>query len=188
MEQDEILQIASQLSGDDVCAEILALSVVEFSHTPKSRITLDIDSTKGVLRDTGRGMRLTPDRGDTLSHAERALIGHYPCLPSNDVVGTVLSELIWGARGSLGPSVANFACKSYRFTSMRDGEIWSQLYQGGRPTGPATMLGLTEESGTRVEFETERPIDASKVKSLVHTVCGRIKGLSISLRHDGTTY
>ena len=183
MQHDDILQLSRQLSGYDVCAEILALSVVEFSYTPESRIALNINDSGGVLRDTGRGMRLTPDRGDTLSHAERALTGHYPCVPSSTAIDVVLQELIWGTRGSLGPSLANFACTSYRFTSMRDREIWSQSYQNGRPMGPAAMLGATEETGTRVEFETHRPIDAGKVTRLVRTLCERIDGLSISLQY-----
>ncbi len=182
LQRDEIIRVSRQLSGDDVCAELLALSVVEFSHTPETRIALDIGDSRGVLRDTGRGMRLTPDRGDPLSHAERALTGHYPCVPSNSGVDLPLHELVWGERGSLGPSLANFACSSYRFTSMRDGEVWSQHYICGQPTGPATTRGYTEETGTQIEFETVSLIDQAKVKLLVQALCERIHGLFISLR------
>ena len=183
MDQDEIIRISRQLAGHEVVAEVLALSIVEFSRTRESRIALRLGHSEGVLRDTGRGMRMTPDRGDTISHAERALTSHYPCLPSDDHVGAVLHELVWGERGSLGPSLANFACRSYRFTSMREREIWSQQYQCGQPTGPATMLGSTEETGTQVEFETNRPIDSAQVERLAQTLCERIEGLSISVQH-----
>src|ERR1700761_1898014 len=134
---DEIRRISLDLSGEDVCAELLALSVVEHSYTPASKIRLELGQGGGTLRDTGRGMRLAPDLGDTLSHAERALTGYYPCLPSNAEIEAILSDLVWGERGSLGPSLANFACSSYRFTSMRGGEVWSQEYQHGKPGGLA---------------------------------------------------
>jgi DNA gyrase/topoisomerase IV subunit B len=182
MQRDEIIRVSRQLSGDNVCAELLALSIVEFSRTRETRLALDIVDSKGVLRDTGRGMRLTPDRGDTLSHAKRALTGHYPCISSNSAVDSVLHDLIWGDRGSLGPSLANLACSSYRFTSMRDREIWSQRYLCGQPTGPATMQGYTKETGTQIEFETVSSINQVKVKLRVQTLCERVHGLFISLR------
>jgi DNA gyrase/topoisomerase IV subunit B len=188
MRQDEIIQISRQLAGHEVVAEILALSIVEFSRTRQSRIALSLGHSGGVLRDTGRGMRLTPDRGDTISHAERALTSHYPCLPSDGDVGAVLHELVWGERGSLGPSLANFACRSYRFTSMREREIWSQQYECGQPTGPATLLGSTEETGTQVEFETNRPIDSTQVERLAQSLCERIHGLSISLERASASF
>jgi DNA gyrase/topoisomerase IV subunit B len=185
MNRDEILRIANELSGDDVCAELLALSVVEHSYTPGTRITLEVGNGSGRLTDTGRGMRLSPDRGDTIGHAERALTGFYPCLPSNPLVETALRELVWGERGSLGPALANFACRSYRFESMRDGEAWSQSYREGVPTGPAVRVGPAGATGTRVDFETSRAIDYEKVARLVDAMRARIQGISITLAAIG---
>ncbi|NYH16746.1 hypothetical protein [Paraburkholderia bryophila] len=185
MDHEELLQLSRQLSPADVCAQLLALSVVEYSYTPSSKITLELSDAEGKLTDTGRGMRLTPDKGDALAHAERALTGFYPCIPSNPEFDAILRELVWGERGSPGPSVANFACRSFEFTSMRDGEVWSQSYSYGTPSGPAVMLGLTKMTGTVIDFKTTEPIKHAVVATLVEALRSRIQGLSIVLRSHG---
>jgi DNA gyrase/topoisomerase IV subunit B len=182
MDHKELLQLSRQLSPVDVCAQLLALCVVEYSYTPTLSITLELNDAEGKLTDTGRGMRLTPDKGDTLAHAERALTGFYPCLPSSPEIGAILGELVWGEHGSPGPSVANFACPSLKFTSMRDGEVWSQSYSYGVPSGPAVMLGSTESTGTIIDFKTVGPIDHAVVATLVDVLRARIPRLSIVLR------
>jgi hypothetical protein len=101
MDHKELLQFSRQLSPADVCAQLLALCVVECSHTPNLSIALELNDAEGKLTDTGRGMRLTPDKGDTLAHAERALTGFYPCLPSSPEFDAILRELVWGEHGSL---------------------------------------------------------------------------------------
>lgn len=185
MDHREILQLSRQLSPADVCAQLLALCVVEYSYTPTLRIALELDDAEGKLTDTGRGMRLTPDKGDTLAHAERALTGFYPCLPASSEFDAILHELVWGEHGSLGPSVANFACRSLKFTSMRDGEVWSQSYSYGAPSGPAMMLGSTDTTGTVIDFKTTEPINHAVVATLVETLRSRIPRLSIVLRSHG---
>jgi hypothetical protein len=95
MDYEELLHHSGQLSPADVCAQLLALSVVEYSYTPGLRIVLELNDAGGKLTDTGRGMRLTPDKGDTLAHAERALTGFYPCIPSSPEFGAILRELVW---------------------------------------------------------------------------------------------
>lgn len=179
MDHDEIFWLSQRLSPADVCAHLLALSVVEFSYSPNLTITLELDGAQGRLADTGRGMRLTPDVGDTLSHAERALTSFYPCTPSSSELDGILRELVWGDHGSPGPSVANVACRAFKFTSMRDGEIWSQSYVRGKPSGPAEMLGQTDMNGTVIEFQTAGPIDEVIVATLVETLRFRVPGLSL---------
>ncbi len=181
MDLDQLCQAARLLSPDQVCAELLALSVVEHSFTPGLSIALEIDRSVGRIADTGRGMRLTPDPGDTLSHAERALTGFYPCRPRNPDYEAVLCDLVWGSRGSVGPALANFACRSLCFTSKRDGELWSQRYRDGAALGPAVRLGSTDRTGTTIEFETAPAIDPAAVAALVDRLCRRIPGLPITL-------
>jgi DNA gyrase/topoisomerase IV subunit B len=185
MDHKELLQLSRQLSPTDVCAQLLALCVVEYSYTPNLSIALELNDAEGKLMDTGRGMRLTPDKGDTLAHAERALTGFYPCLPSSPEFDAILRELVWGKHGSLGPSVANFACRSLKFTSMRDGEVWSQSYSDGTPSGPAVRLGSTDTTGTIIDFKTAAPINHAVVATLVEALRSRIQGLFIVLRSRG---
>lgn len=181
MDHSDLLDISRRLSPADVCAQLLALCVVEYSRAPGLSVVLTLNGTEGQLADTGRGMRLTPDLGDTISHAERALTGFYPCLSSNEHYNAILQELIWGDHGSLGPSVANFACPALRFTSRREGEIWSQSFRYGQPSGPAALLGATNTTGTTIDFTTETAIDATEVAALVARLRKRIPELQITI-------
>lgn len=171
---------AQLLTPNEVCAELLALSVVEHSYTPGTVITIELRESGGVICDTGRGMRLRPDPGDSLSHAERALTSVYPCLPASSEVESILCELIWGPRGSQGPALANHACPEFEFVSAREREVWSQRYRYGRPAGPATRLGRTDRTGTTIRFETAAPIDVTEVRELAGSLTSRIPGLVIT--------
>ncbi|WP_322094157.1 ATP-binding protein [Paraburkholderia bannensis] len=182
MNHNEIFWLSKRLSPAEVCAHLLALSVVEFSYSPGLTVALELDGANGRLADTGRGMRLTPDIGDTLSHAERALTGFYPCTPSSSELDGVLRELVWGDQGSPGPSVANSACQTFKFTSKRDREVWSQSYVHGKPLGPAELLGQTDMTGTVIEFQTAEPIDTVVVARLVEALRLRVPGLSIAFQ------
>ncbi|WP_321941837.1 hypothetical protein [Paraburkholderia tropica] len=181
MHHNDLLFISRHLSPAEVCAQLLALSVVEYSRAPGLSVVLTLNGTEGQLADTGRGMRLTPDLGDTISHAERALTGFYPCLSSNEHDNAILQELIWGDHGSLGPSLANFACPALRFTSRREGEVWSQSFRYGQPSGPAALLGATNTTGTTIDFTTETAIDATEVAALVVRLHKRIPELQITI-------
>jgi len=182
LDLNQLRQESRLLSPREVCAQIVALSVVEHSHTPSLRIDIELDRCGAAVSDTGRGMRLTPDRGDTLSHAERALTSLYPCLPLSPEVESILRELVWGERGSLGPALANFACPSLHFVSKRDGEVWSQSYRHGTPVGPPMMLGPTQTTGTTIKFETSGPIDHAMITALVDSLRFRIPGLVIAVQ------
>jgi DNA gyrase/topoisomerase IV subunit B len=182
MNVDRLRHESSLLSPNDVCAEILALSIVEYTYTPSLSITIDLDRSGGKLYDSGRGIALVPDRGDTISHAERAHTCIYPCVSASPEVDSILRELIWGARGALGPALPTAACPVYAFVSERGGEVWSQSYRYGTPVGPPRMLGSTSTTGTTITFETAAPIDHAAFATLVNTLSSRIPGLLVTLR------
>lgn len=115
-------------------------------------------------------------------NCERALTGFYPCLPSGPESEAILRELAWGEHGSPGPSVANSACRSLKFTSMRDGEVGSQSDSYGAPSGPAVMLGSTETPGAAIDFKSAAPINHAAVATLVEALRSLIERLSIVLR------
>lgn len=181
MDSNSIRRKTQLLTPNQVCAELLTLSIVEYSYTPSLTITVDLSETGGEISDTGRGMRLTPDRGDTLSHAERALTSIYPCRPSTPEIESILCEQVWGELGSLGPMLANLSCPSLQFISNREGQVWTQNYRYATPVGPATMLGSTDKTGTTIVFETAAPIDRAVIANLVDTLCTDIPGLRITL-------
>ncbi len=179
MHIDELRRVSRLLTPTEVCAELLALSVVEFSHTPGIAIAVALRGAEGTTNDTGRGMKLAPDEGDDIPHAERALTSVYPCLPATPEIATVLRELVWGDRDSQGPALANHACPSLQYTSRRRGEVWTQSYRYGAPLGPPTSLGSTDTTGTTIQFTTEGPIDADAIARLVAALRSRIEGLVI---------
>jgi DNA gyrase/topoisomerase IV subunit B len=181
MENERLRHEASLLSPTDVCAEILALSIVEYSYTPSVSITVDLYRAGGKISDNGRGIGLVPDRGDTISHAERAHTSIYPHVPANQEVASTLRELVWGERGPLGPALPAAACPFYEFVSERAGEMWSQGYRYGSPMGPPRMLGATTRtSGTTIAFETAGSIDQGAFSILVGRLASRIPGLKIA--------
>lgn len=180
MDGDRLRREAALLSPDDISAEILALSVVEYSYTPSSIISVDLGQSGGRIHDSGRGIMLTPDPGDTMSHAERSHTCIYPCVSANPQVDSILQELIWGTRGALGPALPTAACPQYQFLSERDGEKWSQRFQYGVPLGPPKMLGQTSASGTTITFDTGGRIDHAAFAGLADSLRSRIPGLVIA--------
>jgi DNA gyrase/topoisomerase IV subunit B len=182
MENVTLAPAPPRLSPTEVVAELLALSAVEFTHASDVTVTLGLDRAgAGFQADTGRGMRLTPDPGDTVSHAERTLTTVYPCLPGSRQVEQVLTELVWGERGSLGPVLANRACPRFEFVSSRNGETWSQRFRHGEPAGPARYLGPATSTGTTLRFETAGPIDVVSIQSLAAELMARIPGFQVEI-------
>jgi DNA gyrase/topoisomerase IV subunit B len=179
---DRLRHEASALSPDDICAEILALSVVEYTYTPSLSISVELGQSGGQIHDSGRGIMLTPDPGDTMSHAERSHTCIYPCVSANPKVDSILQELVWGKRGALGPALPTAACPMYQFVSERDGEKWSQTFQYGVPLGPPKMLGQTSASGTTITFDTGGRINHAAFARLTDSLRFRIPGLVIAFR------
>ncbi|HET7814959.1 MAG TPA: hypothetical protein VFL13_11350 [Candidatus Baltobacteraceae bacterium] len=182
MDDDRLRREASKLSPNDICAEILALSVVEYTYTPSLTISMELGQSGGQLRDSGRGITITPDLGDTMSHAERSHTCIYPSFSANPKVDSILQELVWGERGALGPALPTAACLRYELVSEREGEKWTQRFQYGAPLGPPELLGPTSASGTTITFETGGRIDHAAFAKLAETLCSRIPGLVIAIQ------
>lgn len=182
MHDDRLRREAALLSPDDICAEIVALSVVEYTYTPSLTISAELGQSGGQIHDSGRGIMLTPDPGDTMSHAERSHTCIYPCVSTNPKVDSILQELVWGKRGALGPALPTGACPRYQFVSERDGQKWSQIFRYGVPLGPPKMLGQTSASGTTITFDTGGRINHAAFARLTDSLRFRIPGLVIAYR------
>lgn len=136
---------------------------------------------RAAIVDTGRGMKITPDPGDSISHAEKALTSTSPILPTDPQVEAVLKELVWGERGSLGPAIANAACAELRISSRRDGQEWTQAYTSGVPTGPPRRVGSAGAPGTTVWLTTTEPIDHETIQALASQLRTKIVGLRLTV-------
>ena len=175
------------MTPTQVVAELLALSVVEFSYASGVEISIVLGPRSATITDTGRGMKITPDPGDTISHAERALTSVFPVHPAEIEIERVLTDLVWGERGSLGPSAANAASPRLELFSRRNDGEWSQLYHYGIPAGPpmfaghATGTGHPTTTGTTIAVTTDGRIDEHSVATLTDELSRRISGLRIEL-------
>jgi DNA gyrase/topoisomerase IV subunit B len=167
------------LEPAQIVAELVALSVVEYGYSPTMTIALTIDGDRCELSDTGRGMSLEPDPGDVISHAERALTSIYPIDPRTDEVKDLLTRLVWQRRGSLGPVLANANCPEFVFVSRRRAEEWTQRFEYGVPTGPASRVGPTDVHGTTIRLRAEGEIDVNHVRLIAEELRTQILGLII---------
>ncbi|MCP5066506.1 MAG: hypothetical protein GY946_08055 [bacterium] len=184
MSEVESIRASHKLSPEAIVAELLALSIVEDSHTQEVAIRVGVAGRSGWIADTGRGMRLDPDEGDTMSHAERALTSIYPIQAASEAVHATLKKLVWGERGSLGPALPNAWCKTLTFTSHRQGEMWSQTYEHGVPTGPPRLQGPTDRHGTTMRFTVESSINIASVTQLIGALKRCIPKLDLSLAEN----
>ena len=179
MNTADLKMIASTLTPVKVCAELLALSIVEQVHCTGSEISVSLSKSGGCISDTGRGIRLEPDDGYSISHAELALTTYYPCFSENSKVDDVLSDLIWGQHGSMGPALANYACKNLTYLSRRSKQIWEQSYAYGLPMGAPKKLGSTLQTGTEIHFQTNGEIEIESFESIIRRIKEKLPDFKI---------
>ncbi len=151
---------APTLCPNGLILELVALSTIESCLNDfATRISVEVTGDHGVtLRDNGRGMRLDPDRGSTISHAEEALTTIYPVHIDHPQLMTALGDWLWQDRGSLGPVVANALSESFVLTSFRQGQRWVQHFECGVARSPAEPQGTTNDSGTEIRLVADRTV------------------------------
>jgi hypothetical protein len=171
-----------ELRPDEVVSEFLALSVVESTYSPGLRVTVVIDRAHALISDSGRGMQLRPDAGDSLAHAERALTTAYPVYPESSEIRELLSQLVWGARGSFGPALANRHCLQLQYWSFRDGQVWTQQFRAGKAMSIPQRVGASQAVGTKIALTTQDDIDVRRVAALVDQLVLRVPSIEISFQ------
>jgi DNA gyrase/topoisomerase IV subunit B len=169
----------------EVVAEFIALSVVESEYTPGLEVSVNIDGHRAEIFDNGRGMQLRPDNGDHLSHAERALTSIYPISAKSPGTQILLTRLVWGQRGSLGPALANHHCVSLQYWSRREGTEWTQRFEHGKCLGPPEHVGVTSETGTAIVMLTHGQIDGLALARLVAEIAATPLSIKIEYSWSG---
>lgn len=139
-----------------VLEELIALSAIEVvDQRAAGAISIELlGPLRALVRDPGRGMNFGPEPGQPISHAEYALTHIYPIPVASERLAAALTGWLWGARGSLGPVVANALCSSYTVQGRLDGQAVRQSFRSGRPEGPPTRCD-SRCSGTRIELEVD---------------------------------
>jgi DNA gyrase subunit B len=148
-------------------------------------VTINVDDSITV-EDDGRGIPV-----DTHKNGKSAL----------EVVMTVLhaggkfdgsTYKVSGGLHGVGASVVNALSARCSVEVKRQGSIWLQEYEKGKPNGSIQQLGVTQESGTKTTFKPDREI--FKEENLTYdfnTLSNRLRelaflngGLYISLKDE----
>ena len=155
-------------------------------HATWVRVTIGADGTVTV-EDNGRGVPVG-------RHAtgKDALEVVHTVLHAGGKFGGGGYKVSGGLHG-VGVSVVNALSEHLRVESARDGAIWAQEYQRGKPTMPVTRVGPAgERRGTRTQFLADREVFETTDYSF-ETVSQRLresayltKGLWITLLDERT--
>jgi len=60
-----------------------------------------------------------------------------------------------GGLHGVGVTVVNFLSESLDVEVYRDGKIYKQSYERGKPKGPVKASGTSEETGTKITFKPD---------------------------------
>jgi len=153
----------------------------------KIEVTIEADDSITVV-DDGRGIPV-----DVHKDGKSAL----------EVVMTVLhaggkfdkgSYKVSGGLHGVGASVVNALSSRCTATVRKDGFVYKQVYEFGKPLGPVEKLGPTEKSGTTTNFKPDRQIFKDEsIKYDFNVLANRFRelaflnaGLHIALKDERT--
>jgi len=169
--------------------EIVDNSVDEALAGFCNSITVNIHADESItVEDNGRGIPV-----DSHKQGKSAL----------EVVMTVLhaggkfdgqSYKVSGGLHGVGASVVNALSSLCRVEVKRDGHVWTQSYEQGKPQGDIEKIGETQKTGNRTTFKPDRTIFKDEtLKYNFDTLATRFRelaflnaGLKISLTDERT--
>ncbi len=156
---------------DNSIDEVLA------GHAKNVDVTIHADNSVTVL-DDGRGIPVDPMK----DVKDPKLKGK----PALEVILTVLhaggkfdknAYKVSGGLHGVGVTVVNFLSEWLEVEVYRDGKIYKQRHEQGKPTGPVKTAGSTDEGGTKITFKPDPKIFGDKTCSF-DTLSNRLRELA----------
>ncbi|MBI5681782.1 MAG: DNA topoisomerase (ATP-hydrolyzing) subunit B [Deltaproteobacteria bacterium] len=95
-----------------------------------------------------------------------------------------------GGLHGVGVTVVNFLSEWIELEIKRDGQVWEQRYEGGKPVSPLKVVGKTNKTGTKITFKPDNKIFET-IEFSFDTLSQRLRelsflnaGLHISIKDD----
>jgi DNA gyrase subunit B len=116
-------------------------------------------------------------------------VGPHPTVEGMDTLDVVMTKLhaggkfesnaykVSGGLHGVGVTCVNALSEWLKVEVYRDGKVWAQRYEQGRPTGKVTAVGETHRRGTKVTFKPDFPLFEAK-EFTFETLSGRLRELA----------
>lgn len=170
--------------------EIIDNSVDEHlaGHCKKINVTIHADESV-TIEDDGRGVPVASHKS-----GKSALEVVYTVLHAGGKFDGGSYKVSGGLHG-VGASVVNALSVRMQVESRREGFVWKQSYQRGKPDAPVEKLGATDKTGTKVTWRPD-PLIFKGEEEMTHnfaTLANRFRelaflnaGLHISMTDERT--
>mgnify|MGYP003423834678 CR=1 FL=1 len=141
-------------------------------HCDTIAVTINEDNSVTVL-DNGRGIPIDMHKKEGVSALEVVMtkIGAGGKFDKD-------SYKVSGGLHGVGVSVVNALSKHLRATVYREGKIYEQEYERGKPLAPVKEIGTSDKRGTEVTFYPDETIFTQTVEFSYDTLSARMRELS----------
>ncbi|HVO33812.1 MAG TPA: DNA topoisomerase subunit B, partial [Elusimicrobiota bacterium] len=156
---------------DNSIDEVLA------GHAKSVDVTIHSDNSVTV-QDDGRGIPVDPmkDAKDPKLKGKPALEVIMTSLHAGGKFDHKAYKVSGGLHG-VGVTVVNFLSEWLSVDVRRDGKLYTQKYERGKPLGPVKAIGPAEDNGTKVTFRADEQIFGDKAYSF-DTLSNRLRELA----------
>ncbi len=131
--------------------EVVDNSIDEAMAGQATRVTVTINNDGSIMiGDDGRGIPVAEDP----NIGKSALEGVMTMLKYGGKFGKQAYKTSGGLHG-IGVKAVNFLSEWCEVEVHRDGHVWQQEYERGKPTGPVVRIGATTTTGTKTTFKPD---------------------------------
>ena len=152
-------------------------------HCDKISVTINEDNSI-TTEDNGRGIPVGIHKKEGVSALEVVMtkIGAGGKFDKD-------SYKVSGGLHGVGVSCVNSLSSSLKATVFRDGKVWEQVYERGKPLSQVKEVGISEKRGTLVTFKPDSEIFNQTIEYNYETLSQRLrelsylnKGISLSIK------